>query len=208
MKRLVVIVISLILILAVSICGCFNTEKNENSLNFTKNETQPNNNSQPIKILSKDNKSYISQSYNITNNTENTTKYDFSKQIDIEKMFLNLSYTSTINESNIYGDRLIKIYEDGNFRVIFDIRTYPVDFSNAYLYNEVKQYSQRDRFGDYICYEFISKSSNLSTSYCYYRKVGKYYILMQTNEKSRRANDLWINWTKHIFSLFEENISE
>ena len=89
MKKLVVIAVSLIL--AVSICGCFNNEKNEINQNFTKNETQPNNNSQPIKILSKDNKSNISQSYNITNNTENTTKYDFSREVDIEKMFLNLS---------------------------------------------------------------------------------------------------------------------
>ena len=203
MKKAIIIFLSLIL--TISICGCFNNEKSESNLNLTKNETQPNNNNQTIKILSKDNKSNISLSYkNITNNTENTTKYDFSREVDIEKMFLNLSYTSTINESNIYGDEIIKIYEDGNFRVIFDIRTYPVDFSNAYLYNEVKQYSQRDKFGDYICYEFIPKSANLSASYCYYRKVGKYYILMQTNEKSRRANDLWINWTKHIFSLFEE----
>jgi hypothetical protein len=110
-------------------------------------------------------------------------------------MFLNLPYNEEMN----FDGKVIKKYKN----ITFEVSKKPIDISYAYPFNEVKKYPQRDIFGNYTYYEFIPRSANLSISYCYYRKVGNYYIIMQTYEKSRRANDLWINWTKHIFSLFE-----
>ncbi|XRO74704.1 hypothetical protein ACO3TA_04750 [Methanocaldococcus sp. 28A] len=205
MKKLIIFFLSLILI--VSISGCLNYEKKEvNELYIsTKNGNMQNYNNKSMENVKMDNlkdnnKTKITNNESIANNMKNNTKetkkYDFSKNIDIDDMFLNLPYEKTI-ESEGY---VIKKYNN----VTFEVSTKPIDFSYAYLYNYVKKYSQRDAFGYYTYYEFIPKDKRLPVSYCYYRKVGNYYIVMQTYEKSKRANDLWVNWTKHIFSLFEE----
>ncbi|AIJ05086.1 hypothetical protein JH146_0235 [Methanocaldococcus bathoardescens] len=209
MRKLIIFFLSLILI--ASICGCFNNGKKEiNELNISaKNENIQNHKNISIENprmdnLKDNNKINITNNEsianNMTNDTKETKKYDFSKQIDIDEMFLNLPYEKTIE----YEGCVIKKYSSNGFTVTFEVSTKPIDFSYAYIYNEVKKYPQRDAFGDYTYYEFIPRNVNLSISYCYYREVGNYYIVMQTYEKSKRANDLWINWTKHIFSLFEE----
>ena len=136
---------------------------------------------------------------NLTN-IQKTKKYDFSKKVNIDEMFLNLSY----KEVREYDRVIIKKYCNDNLNVTFEVSLNPRDFSNAYIFNDVKKYPQRDIYGDYYYYEFIPKNKQLPVSYCYYRKVGDYYIIMQTFEKSKRVSDLWINWTKHIFSLFED----
>jgi hypothetical protein len=198
MKKLTIVL--LYLILAIFICGCFDNGKKEvNESNISvKDEITQNHKNKSIETIEIDNLKDNNKT-NIKNNTK-TKKYDFSKQIDIDEMFLNLPY----DEEKNYDEIVIKKYKN----ITFEVSKNPIDLSYAYLFNEVKKYPQRDIFGNYTYYEFIPKNGNLSASYCYYRKIGKYYILMQTDEKSRKANDLWINWTKHIFGLFEENISE
>ncbi|ADC68956.1 conserved hypothetical protein [Methanocaldococcus sp. FS406-22] len=200
MKKLAVIFLSLIL--AISICGCFNNEKREAyksniSTDVEKENMKTYNNESVGNLEEKSHKLNITNDENTTNNTIKTTKrYDFSKSVDIDKMFLNLPY----NEEMDFDGKVIKKYKN----ITFAVSKKPIDFSYAYAFNEVKKYPQRDIFGNYTYYEFIPQNTNLSISYCYYRKVGNYYIVMQTYEKSKRATDLWINWTKHIFSLFEE----
>ena len=201
MKKAIIIFLSLIL--AVSICGCFNNEKREVDKSNISTDIEKEN----IKTYNNEsvgNLEEISHKLNITNdentttnNTIKTTKrYDFSKSVDIDKMFLNLPYNEEMN----FDGKVIKKYKN----ITFEVSKKPIDFSYAHTCNDVKAFPQRDIFGDYMYYEFIPQNTNLSISYCYYRKVGNYYIVMQTYEKSRSANDLWINWTKHIFSLFEE----
>ena len=203
MKKLVGLILPLFLI--ISICGCLddeggklNTVENkptstnlENNLNKSINVGIDNN--------MKKNTTNLTCYKNLTKNTTKnlkTKKYDFSKHVDMEKMFLNLPY----NKEMYLDNKIIKKYKN----ITFVVSRKPEDFSNAYLYNEVKKYPQRDIYGNYYYYEFIPKNANLSISYCYYRKIGNYYIVMQTFEKSKRVSDLWINWTKYIFSLFEE----
>ncbi len=207
MKKISIIVLFITsLILIISICGCFEDEKDGvNKLNRTpiENEDIKIQNNKSVENLRE--KSYKLNNLNDENKTENiannitkksTKKYDFSKHVDMEKMFLNLPY----NKEMYLDNKIIKKYKN----ITFVVSRKPEDFSNAYLYNEVKKYPQRDIYGNYYYYEFIPKNANLSISYCYYRKIGDYYIVMQTFEKSKRVSDLWINWTKYIFSLFEE----
>ncbi len=206
MKKLVGLILPLFLI--ISICGCLDDEGGklntvgnkptstnlENNLNKSINVGMDNN--------MKKNITNLTCYKNLTNLTKNTTKnlktkkYHFSKDVDMEKMFLNLDYDKEMK----FDDKIIKKYKN----ITFVVSRKPEDFSNAYLYNEVKKYPQRDIYGNYYYYEFIPKNANLSISYCYYRKIGNYYIVMQTFEKSKRVSDLWVNWTKYIFSLFEE----
>ena len=202
MKKVSIIVLFILsLILTISICGCFENEKEEvNKPNMTviEKENIKVQNNKPIENLKEEScKLNITNDENRTNNiTKTTKKYDFSKPVDMDKMFLNLPY----NEETDFDDKIIKKYKN----ITFVVSRKPIDLSYAYIYNEVKEYPERDIYGTYIYYEFIPKNANLSISYCYYRKVGNYYIIMQTYEKSRKANDLWMNWTKYVFSLFEE----
>ncbi|XRO76897.1 hypothetical protein ACO3VM_09050 [Methanocaldococcus sp. 10A] len=204
MKRIFIFLLSLILILVS--CGCLNNEQN-NAVLTTKNNTLVINNSNEVNsthnnITAVEINNKTMNKKDISNNLTNiqkTKKYDFSKKVDINEMFLNLPYNEVEEDNGV----VIKKYCNNNLNVTFEVRTKPIDFSYAYLYNDVKEYSQRDAFGYYTYYEFIPKNKQLPVSYCYYRKVGGYYIVMQTYEKSKRVNDLWINWTKHIFSLFE-----
>ncbi|MEO2118011.1 MAG: hypothetical protein ABGW92_06400, partial [Methanocaldococcus sp.] len=202
----IIVLFILSLILTISICGCFENEKEEvNKPNITvieKGDIKVQNNKS---IESLREKSYKLNNPNDGNKTESmannitkkpTKRYDFSKQVDMEEMFLNLPY----NKEMYLDNKIIKKYKN----ITFVVSRKPEDFSNAYLYNEVKKYPQRDIYGNYYYYEFIPKNANISISYCYYRKIGNYYIILQTYEKSKRVSDLWVNWTKHIFSLFEK----
>ncbi|ACV23982.1 hypothetical protein [Methanocaldococcus fervens] len=191
MRKPIIFFLSLILI--ASICGCYDNEKDVDEV---KNKSMENLNDEIVNNINDTNDIL----YNETNNSEEDKKYNFLKEVDIEDMFLNLPYEETKEDNNY----IIKKYSKDGFNVTFEVSKEPIDFSYAYLYNDVREYQQRDVYGDYIYYEFIPKTAGLPVSYCYYREINGYYIVMQTFEKSRRANDLWLNWTKHIFSLFEE----
>ncbi|WP_456416277.1 hypothetical protein [Methanocaldococcus sp.] len=205
------IFIFLFLVLILLCCGCLNNENNTtiitNNSQFAINNSNGanishNNNITVIKL--KENnisnmKSNISE--NITNNFTQIKKYNFSKNIDIDKMFLNLNYT----EGWKYDGLIIKKYCNDGLNVTFEVSLTPIDFSNAYIFNNVKKYLQKDIYGYYYYYEFIPKNKDLSISYCYYRKVGNYYLIMQTNKVNNEVNELWTNWSKYVFSLFEVN---
>ncbi|MCQ6254519.1 hypothetical protein [Methanocaldococcus sp.] len=205
------IFIFLFLVLILLCCGCLNNENNTtiitNNSQFAINNSNGanishNNNITVIKL--KENnisnmKSNISE--NITNNFTQIKKYNFSKNIDIDKMFLNLNYT----EEWKYDGLIIKKYCNDGLNVTFEVSLTPIDFSNAYIFNNVKKYLQKDIYGYYYYYEFIPKNKDLPVSYCYYRKVGNYYLIMQTNKVNNKVNELWTNWSKYVFSLFEVN---
>ncbi|CAB3289925.1 conserved exported protein of unknown function [Methanocaldococcus lauensis] len=205
------IFIFLFLVLILLCCGCLNNENNTtiitNNSQFAINNSNGanishNNNITVIKL--KENnisnmKSNISE--NITNNFTQIKKYNFSKNIDIDKMFLNLNYT----EEWKYEGLIIKKYCNDGLNVTFEVSLTPIDFSNAYIFNDVKKYLQKDIYGYYYYYEFIPKNKDLPVSYCYYRKVGNYYLIMQTNKVNNKVNELWTNWSKYVFSLFEVN---
>ncbi|WP_456374801.1 hypothetical protein [Methanocaldococcus sp.] len=205
------IFIFLFLVLILLCCGCLNNENNTtiitNNSQFAINNSNGanishNNNITVIKL--KENnisnmKSNISE--NITNNFTQIKKYNFSKNIDIDKMFLNLNYT----EGWKYDGLIIKKYCNDGLNVTFEVSLTPIDFSNAYIFNNVKKYLQKDIYGYYYYYEFIPKNKDLPVSYCYYRKVGNYYLIMQTNKVNNKVNELWTNWSKYVFSLFEVN---
>ncbi|WP_456473039.1 hypothetical protein [Methanocaldococcus sp.] len=204
------IFIFLFLVLILLCCGCLN---NENNTIITNNSQFAINNSNEVNISHNNNitviklkennisnmKSNISE--NITNNFTQIKKYNFSKNIDIDKMFLNLNYT----EGWKYDGLIIKKYCNDGLNVTFEVSLTPIDFSNAYIFNNVKKYLQKDIYGYYYYYEFIPKNKDLPVSYCYYRKVGNYYLIMQTNKVNNKVNELWTNWSKYVFSLFEVN---
>ncbi len=206
------IFIFLFLVLILLCCGCLN---NENNTVIISNNTMINNsntnkihnitdNTTVVKL--KENNKKIENNLNrtkinknITNNFTLTKKYNFSKKIAIDKMFLKLNYT----EERKYDRLIIKKYCNDGLNVTFEVSLYPIDFSNAYIFNDVKKYPQRDLYGYYYYYEFTPKTNNLPVSYCYYRKVGNYYLIMQTDEVNNKVNELWTNWSRYVFSLFE-----
>ncbi|WP_457613474.1 hypothetical protein [Methanocaldococcus sp.] len=186
MKKLTII---LAVILTVSLCGC---EHSSNTKNITSQIEKTNNS-----LLLTYNKTNTTAPKNHLNNS-NISKitYDFSKKVELNSMFLNLSYDNEITLDN----KIIKKYKN----ITFVVSSTPLDMSSAYLYNDVEKFPERDKFGIYTYYKFTPKNSNLSVSYCYYRKIGNYYILIQTNHLNSNVNHLWEDWTKHILSLFEE----
>ncbi|EHP85626.1 hypothetical protein [Methanotorris formicicus] len=187
-----------VLLVVVSFCGCFeenklktvNTENNSNNLNetgedvFILNETNENN----------------SKIENITiNKTCNFSKINATKCLSIDDMFLKLDYVNQINASNSNGVRIIKIYKTNNITVVFDVSEYEVNFYGAMRYNKVRKYVLRDKFGNYRCYEFIPYYKNGSESYCYVRKIGKYWVIMGFNKKDKKVYELWEKWNGYIY---------
>ncbi|AEF96630.1 hypothetical protein [Methanotorris igneus] len=200
------------LLIVVSFCGCFEENKVADGINKTIV-----NNSKVIGVgnftlndtLNKTNQSEKKYEKEKNNTTINKTQnFDFSKidtqNVPIDDIFLNLNYVNEIDASNDNGKRKIKIYKINDITVVFDVSEYRINFYDAMEYNKVKKYGLRDKFGSYICYEFTPYNQNGTKSYCYVRKIGKYWIIMSFNKKDKKVNELWKEWNEYIISRFKK----
>ena len=188
------------------------TDKVNNSViknninNFNKNKNNNFNNFSNITNTDNNNTTDITYNHNntIDNNSTEVYNTDYSnKNIPMDNLFMDLNYIKTIKISNYEGNGIIKIYQSDGQNISFDIRDYSLNLYNPYCDVDIsKIYS---KYGDYYLYTFTPKNKNISKSYCYYKKVGKYYIMMAFTNKTGETTKLWDRWNLYIYKLYKNN---
>ncbi|WP_423793166.1 hypothetical protein ACPB8Q_02845 [Methanocaldococcus indicus] len=183
------------LIIFLLICGCIDNNSKDIDKN---NKNNVNNSSLNESIITKNlNKSILNTTSKTTNITEikrNVKKINLENinlNVSIDRLFLNLNYSNTIIGNNI----IVKKYKN----ISFVVSMYPINLRDAYKFNNVKEYPQQDIYGKYYYYEFYSLS-NSQVSYCYYRKVGNYYIILQGYNK-KELSKFWDDWINYLANL-------
>ncbi len=144
-------------------------------------------------------------SENITNNvnytndtTENTSFVENIKPISLEDLFIpKLDYDKTIKISNNGSEGVIKIYNTNNNKITFDIKNYKtnLDFPE---YLSVKKEKKTFKYGPYIKYYYYFGDINNTKSYCYYKKVGNYYIILGFVNDTPEVYELWYSWNTYL----------
>ncbi|ABR56738.1 hypothetical protein [Methanococcus aeolicus] len=139
-----------------------------------------------------------------TNNNTNTINYniDYSKKIPLNSLFMpDLNYFNTIDLTKGSQEGKIKQYKLNNVAINFDIRNYKPDLDNP-EYISVQKTNMQFKYGDYIKYTYTTNYGNTTTSYCYVRKIGNYYMIMGFFEINKNTTDLWEKWNKYIFDIY------
>ncbi|ADG13204.1 conserved hypothetical protein [Methanocaldococcus infernus ME] len=180
----------LFLLIFLLILGCLNLSKEEIKVK-EENKSIKNNKTKfnPITINN-----------STQNNSENNTKEELKNiseekiiystiNLDPEELFLELPYSETMT----YNNEIIKKYKN----ITFVISKEPIDLSNAYLFNKVEVKEERDKLGNYKIYKFIPLDRNISISYCFYQRVGLYYIILQTYN-IEEGKEYWDKWRSYI----------
>ncbi|WP_456472500.1 hypothetical protein [Methanocaldococcus sp.] len=184
------------IILILVLCGC--TNKEISNKNIEKNSSTLNKNLSLINKTKNKAKNFeeIKKEENKKSEKNITDKkINYFKELNMEDMFLNLSYTFEIKENN----KIIKKYKN----ITFIVSKEPLDFSEAFIFNKVYTYHLKDGLGSYTLYKFVPLSKNVSISYCYYQNIGLYSIALQTYKVDEETNNLWLKWRKHILSLLK-----
>ncbi len=136
----------------------------------------------------------IKNSSNITNKHANNIQYNLQYKYinNVEKIFPNLNYSDEIR----LKDTIIKKYK--NYTLV--VTKKPINLADAYKYNNVKKYIQQDKYGYFIIYEFISIDGK-NVSYTFYRKVGDWYIILQSNQLNKDTYNFWNSWCEYISKI-------
>ena len=169
------------------------TKNKESEYNLTNNGNLLNN--------SNDNPNAYNNTTNYSNSVEN---YNYPiKNVPISKLFMDLKYSNVIPISDEQGQGIIKTYNNEN-TINFDIRTYKPNLDNP-EYLTVSKEILHFKYGTYCKYTYTPKYTNTTESYCYYRKIGNYHIIMGFKKEDKFIRDMWLKWNEHINSVLFEN---
>ena len=141
---------------------------------------------------------------NTTNNSNSDIIYyiDYSKDIPLDDLFMDLSYSNVIDISEGYKKGKIKTYIKNGHTINFDVRNYKPNLDNP-EYIKVSKTELHFKYGDYYKYTYTSEYANSTPiSYCYYRKIGKYHITMGFNETNKDTSEMWLKWNEYIYNLY------
>jgi hypothetical protein len=209
-------IIILILSLAVLLLGSYvvfdkfhTTDNNQNNdkNNFNYSNSSINNYSTNYKAeLTSNNETtyYPNEDDNITNNSNSDIIYyiDYSKNIPLDDLFMDLPYSNVIDISEGYKKGKIKTYIKNGHTINFDVRNYKPNLDNP-EYIKVSKTELHFKYGDYYKYTYTSEYANSTPiSYCYYRKIGKYHITMGFNETNKDTSEMWLKWNEYIYNLY------
>jgi len=123
------------------------------------------------------------------------------KNISLSKFFMDLPYSNTIRISEEGKEGIIKTYTEDGRIINFDVRNYKPNLDNP-RYVKVSKEIRSFKYGVYYKYTFTVQYNNItSVSYCYYRRVGKYYIIMEFNKEDEFVKDMWLRWNEYIENL-------
>ena len=148
------------------------------------------------------------EAHNTTNYTANYSdsmkNYGYSaRNVPISELFMNLKYSNVMPISEKQGQGIIKTYNNDN-TINFDIRTYKINLDNP-EYLTVSKEILHFKYGTYCKYTYTPKYTNTTESYCYYRKIGNYHIIMGFKKEDKYIRDMWLKWNEHINSVLFEN---
>ena len=205
-------IIILILSLAVLLLGSyvvfdkFHTTDNQNDKNnFNYSNTSINNFKYKAELTSNNETiHHPNEDDNITNNSNSNIIYyiDYSKNIPLDDLFMDLSYSNVIDISEGYKKGKIKTYIKNGHTINFDVRNYKPNLDNP-EYIKVSKTEMHFKYGDYYKYTYTSEYANSTPiSYCYYRKIGKYHITMGFNEANKDTSEMWLKWNEYIYNLY------
>ena len=143
---------------------------------------------------------------NIGNNNSNSNiinyYVDYSKNIPLDDLFMDLPYSNVIDISEGYKKGKIKTYIKNGHTINFDVRNYKPNLDNP-EYIKVSKTELHFKYGDYYKYTYTSEYANSTPiSYCYYRKIGKYHITMGFNETNKDTSEMWLKWNEYIYNLY------
>ena len=117
---------------------------------------------------------------------------------------MDLKYSNVIPISDEQGQGIIKTYSNEN-TINFDIRTYKINLDNP-EYLTVSKEILHFKYGTYYKYTYIPKYTNTTESYCYYRKIGNYHIIMGFKREDKYIENMWLRWNEYINKvLFEKD---
>jgi len=179
---------------------------NSNVLNITRANNPKN--------LTEDLNSSILNSGIVSNNSHNITedlnsstlhhtrKNDSTvKNISLSKLFMGLSYSNVIKISEEGKGGIVKTYTEDGRVINFDVRNYKPDLDNP-RYVKVSKEIRSFKYGVYYKYTYTVQYNNVtSVSYCYYREVGKYHIIMGFKREDEVVKDMWLRWNEYIENL-------
>lgn len=170
------------------------------------------------KVIKENNIKINTTKINISNNTsysfnnsviKNTTTLRYKSQknnklvknIPLEKLFMDLPYSNVIEISENGKEGIIKTYKKDGIVINFDVRNYKPNLDNPRYVNVSKE-KKFFQYGIYYKYTYIVQYNNItSISYCYYRNIGKYHIIMGFNREDESVRDMWLRWNEYIENL-------
>ncbi len=154
----------------------------------------------------KNNELNISDNKNeFTNDSDDITYIDYSKNIPLDDLFMDLPYSNVIDISEGYKKGKIKTYIKNGITINFDVRNYKPNLDNP-EYVKVSKTKIHNKYGDYYKYTYTSEYKNSTLlSYCYYKKIGNYHIIMEFSKVNKDIDEIWLKWNKHIYNLYKKN---
>ncbi len=189
-----------------------NTNQNinqSNNINWTNSNVSINNHS-IINNINHTNNNNENNNLNMTinenesaNNSNDVYYVDYSKDIPLDDLFMDLPYSNVIDISEGYKQGLIKTYIKNGNVINFDVRNYKPNLDNPEYIN-VSKTEIHFKYGTYYKYTYVSEYKNSTPiSYCYCRNLGKYYITMGFNETNDYTYEMWLKWNEYIYNLFK-----
>ena len=176
----------------------YNSTNNDNISNTLNNSNILNNCNSILNNHNSDNNII----YNNISNNDILNSHNNIRSISLNELFMNLRYSNIIPLSNEQGKGIIKKY-NGESTIDFDIRTYKPNLDNpeyVIVYKEILYF----KHGTYYKYTYIPKYTNNTKSYCYYKKIGNYHIIMGFKRENKYTKDMWIKWNEHINNILFE----
>ena len=172
-----------------------NTSINNYSINNNVSHTNNNNENNELNITTNENE--------FTNNNSDDIIYvDYSKNVPLDDLFMDLPYSNVLDISEGYKKGKIKTYIKNGNVINFDVRNYKPNLDNP-EYIKVSKTELHFKYGDYYKYTYTSEYANSTPiSYCYYRKIGKYHITMGFNEANKDTSEMWLKWNEYIYNLY------
>ena len=141
----------------------------------------------------------INERYN--NNTWYSRKNTSVKNVSLNELFLDLSYSNVIPISENGKKGIVKIYKKDGRIIYFDVRNYKLELDNPRNLNVSKE-KRLFKYGIYYRYKYtVQYGNNTSEDYCYYRKVGNYHIIMGFDKEDEFVRDMWLRWNEYIESV-------
>ncbi|WP_292460895.1 hypothetical protein [Methanothermococcus sp.] len=214
---IILILLSIILLLGGYVAfDKFHTTNNDqninlNNLNYNNSNTSINSySSYNGEELTPPNNSITTYSmeYNNTatnSNNSNISYYyvNYSKNVPLDKLFMDLPYSNVIDISEGYKEGKIKTYIKNGIKINFDVRNYKPNLDNP-EYIKVSKTELHFKYGDYYKYTYTSEYANsTAVSYCYYRKIGNYHITMGFSEVNKDTTNMWLKWNEYIYNLYK-----
>jgi hypothetical protein len=174
-----------------------NTSINNYSINNNVSHTNNNNENNELNITTNENE--------FTNNNSDDIIYvDYSKNVPLDDLFMDLPYSNVLDISEGYKKGKIKTYIKNGNVINFDVRNYKPNLDNP-EYIKVSKTELHFKYGNYYKYTYSSEYENSTPiSYCYYRKIGNYHITMGFSEVNKDTSEMWLKWNEYIYNLYKE----